>query len=365
MQPTRLMSHDSNIRILSWNARFTDKIGWFDEGEFDRCGQMERRCIYSTNYLVYNQSDVILLDSFYLRFDQFPKYRLPGQKWVFNGYESPDRKSWPNYGVYDSWYNLTMTFTKDSDIFTPYGICVDTNVSASHQNQHVKIIYGNQEQPYLNAAQKIIKSYRNSLNNVNGQLPIKPGGAMWLVSHCNTESKRELYVNTLMKYTRVSIYGRCGKGILPLNKEKQMLTKIYKFYLAFENSLCDEYTTEKLFKVLSQPIVPIVLGNVDYTNILPPHSFIDIKKYKSAAHLGRYLNYLSRTPRAYAKYFDWKKRYACFNRIPFPSLACRMCKYLNDNYSKINSVKSISEFWSKETRCKSVKNYYNNINDLI
>ena len=38
------------------------------------------------------------------------------------------------------------------------------------------------------------------------------------------------------------------------------LARHYKFYLSFENSLCDEYVTEKFWMRLQQPIVPIVMG---------------------------------------------------------------------------------------------------------
>ena len=361
MQPTRLMSHDSNIRILSWNARFTDKIGWFDEGEFDRCGQMERRCIYSTNYLVYNQSDVILLDSFYLRFDEFPKYRLPGQKWVFNGYESPDRKSWPNYGVYDSWYNLTMTFTEDSDIFNPYGICVDTMVSASRQNRHVKAMFGEYEQPYLEMAKLFIQKSNRDMRNSKTGFQRKTGGAVWIVSNCETNSLREHYAASLAKHIPVDVFGQCGKGKVSKEKESKMLNEQYRFYLAFENTLCEEYTTEKLYKALSLAIIPVVLGNVNYSSILPPHSYIDVRNFKSTFHLANYLNYLTRNDTAYQEYFTWKKRYVCFNKITTPSLACRLCSYLNNNYSEKSSIKSISQFWSRNKRCISSNQFYSGI----
>ena len=35
----------------------------------------------------------------------------------------------------------------------------------------------------------------------------------------------------------------------------------YKFYFAFENSLCDDYITEKFFNMLKHNIVPVVLGS--------------------------------------------------------------------------------------------------------
>ena len=35
----------------------------------------------------------------------------------------------------------------------------------------------------------------------------------------------------------------------------------FKFYLAFENALCDDYVTEKFFNIIFNiPTVPVVMG---------------------------------------------------------------------------------------------------------
>ena len=50
---------------------------------------------------------------------------------------------------------------------------------------------------------------------------------------------------------------------------KEML-KDYKFYLAFENSLCQDYITEKFFQAANAGVVPIVYGgisNLDYEEV--------------------------------------------------------------------------------------------------
>ena len=62
------------------------------------------------------------------------------------------------------------------------------------------------------------------------------------VSNCKTESKREKVISRLSKLINVHIYGRCG----PLKCAKKQrdsscyeaMNKTYKFYLSFENSLC-------------------------------------------------------------------------------------------------------------------------------
>ena len=58
-----------------------------------------------------------------------------------------------------------------------------------------------------------------------------------------------------------------------------MLNRKYKFYLSFENSICEDYVTEKVWKILQLHVVPIVLGGADYKDILPPHSYIDVRDF--------------------------------------------------------------------------------------
>ena len=82
--------------------------------------------------------------------------------------------------------------------------------------------------------------------------------AFWLNSHCKTDSKREEYVKSLRKHINIDIYGKCG----PLKYSKfnysakyqdmfqgfEKLAPKYKFYFAFENSICHDYITGDFFK---------------------------------------------------------------------------------------------------------------------
>lgn len=42
-----------------------------------------------------------------------------------------------------------------------------------------------------------------------------------------------------------------------------------------------DYITEKFWKILPYNVIPIVLNCVDMTTVAPPHSYIDIKDFKS------------------------------------------------------------------------------------
>ncbi|CAH8643624.1 unnamed protein product [Heterobilharzia americana] len=88
-----------------------------------------------------------------------------------------------------------------------------------------------------------------------------------------------------------------------------MLTKHYKFYLSFENSLCMDYITEKFFSnSLLHNAIPIVMGASieEYTRFAPPYSFIHVDHFKSPLELAHYLKYLDENDTAYNEYFAWR-----------------------------------------------------------
>ena len=77
--------------------------------------------------------------------------------------------------------------------------------------------------------------------------------AFWIVSHCETDNRREDYVKSLQKYIPIDIYGKCGPFNTSTRDAKRgydILAPIYKFYLAFENSNCHDYATEKFWKTI-------------------------------------------------------------------------------------------------------------------
>ena len=69
-----------------------------------------------------------------------------------------------------------------------------------------------------------------------------------------------------------------------------MMCLPHRFYLAFENSMCDDYVTEKLFEQMAAtelPLVPVVMGGADYADIVPERSVIDVRDFGGPADLAR------------------------------------------------------------------------------
>ena len=263
--------------------------------------------------------------------------RIPEQLWIFWETEVP-----PMVGIkvdkYNYVFNLTATFTQDSDI------PIDT-------------VYG-----LKNCVRN--KQKWKSLQNHNFAVKKRSDVIItWFVSHCGTQSKRYEYVQELQKHIKVDIYGKCGDHICKSRKscDQQLLhgNGSYKFYLSFENSFCDEYVTEKLLRTLDLDVVPIVMGLANYSKILPPDSFIDVRDFKSPRDLAHYLLHLNRHDKLYNQYLRNKGSLDCFpmsNDVPWE---CKLCQYLHKKAEHKSIVHNLSAFWGTESRCVSPEIYYN------
>ena len=64
---------------------------------------------------------------------------------------------------------------------------------------------------------------------------------------------REDYVHSMQDFMSVDIFGLCGNttGCPHGTDCLTTLSREYKFYLAFENSICEDYVSEKLVLIYS------------------------------------------------------------------------------------------------------------------
>ena len=98
--------------------------------------------------------------------------------------------------------------------------------------------------------------------------------------------------------------------------------------MSFENSICTEYITEKFWRTLRLPVIPVVLGpSPDYKKVAPPKSYIDVNDFNSVEELAKYLKYLDQNDEEYLSYFKWRKDFDMFYSN---NAYCTLCKKLND-----------------------------------
>ncbi|KAI6212562.1 Glyco-tran-10-N domain-containing protein [Aphelenchoides besseyi] len=170
--------------------------------------------------------------------------------------------------------------------------------------------------------------------------------AFALISHCNTNSKREVYLSGLQKL--VDLFGKCYKEC---NKENCEVDNIrdYHFYFAFENAVCDGYVTEKFFR-FKKLIVPIVLRKSDYVNLVPEGSFIAVDQFDSIDALAEHLEFLMNNKDEYLKYFEWTRHYERQSPNPIYRALCRACGKLYEP-ERQSTYRNMADFYSPKRLC--------------
>ena len=144
--------------------------------------------------------------------------RPTNQIWALFVLESPYHS--PSFTNSRNLFNWTATYRHDSTIVAPYEKYVPLNASLLTRNP--------------------IKNFASG----------KTKKVAWFVSNCGARNRRRQYAEELSKYIEVDIYGGCGTFKCPRFQSEKcfgMLNTDYKFYLAFENSNCRDYITEKFF----------------------------------------------------------------------------------------------------------------------
>lgn len=214
--------------IFYWNKFFSReiyKVGSRESFELNNCPM--NNCVMTDDMSQFNSSDLILA---YPSDDmKMPEYRLPNQRWVFFIYESPYHSN--NFHKFDNFYNLTSTYKTDSDFGAGY---------------ETEFIY------YW----KLNETFNKNYDYTKGKTHL----AAALISNCYDNSNRLNYINKLKKYIKTDVFGKCGDSSNLDNLSLETIVEKYKFYLAFENSFCEDYITEKFFKVLQFNVVPVVYG---------------------------------------------------------------------------------------------------------
>ncbi|EFX60364.1 hypothetical protein DAPPUDRAFT_19438, partial [Daphnia pulex] len=202
-------------------------------------------CLFTTDMSLLQQSDIVVLH--FDTLEDYPINRQPHQRFVFFHFESPENTAstlMNDPRIRYDYFNWTMTYRRDSDIFL--------------RDFYEKLNFRLELATFIRKKSKMVT---------------------WFVGHCQTPVRREEYVRQLSLYVSVDIFGSCTKKC-PYNCD-EMLRAEYKFYLAFENSWCPDYVTEKFIRPFLYDAVPIVLGGADYNQFAPSNSYINAMDFGS------------------------------------------------------------------------------------
>ena len=187
-----------------------------------------------------------------------------------------------------------MTYRQDSDIVHSYGRVVRRNFSSTiYDHQSIDI--------YLD-----VKTNQSTFD-VAREFSERKNRIAWFVSNCQAKNQRNRLGKKLGEFFPVDQYGRCSS--MKSNETFEETLKKYKFYLAFENSHCKDYITEKSFyNALALGLIPIVFGPTkeDTEKILPVNSFLHIEQFDDLKRVIEQLNSISEDSERFAFYHQWR-----------------------------------------------------------
>lgn len=329
-------NHNRTVIILFWTK-------WFgrspDEGPLRHCSPQHYNCILTMNRSLLSDSSAVVFHIRDLDWNDTPPQRLKSQNFVFFNWESPYHTGGDFSTDVRKWYfNSTMTYRRDSDVYVPYGGVVRRR---SPSRLDLKNLISNKTKPIA-----------------------------WLVSNCQTPSGREILVKKLQKYIPVDIYGGCGPFKCEKDTDQNFYTRScgnifeqnYKFYLAFENSLCTDYVTEKFFLRLKRYLVPIVLERRHYEQLCPDCTspwFIAADDFKNVEDMAKYLEYLNQNSTAYYEYLRWHEYFEMVVHIDSDAGAmptghwCDLCAFEAKRAPEARLMKNAFEWWYSDACRKS------------
>ena len=231
MEKQKIVLFWTNYFSGHWETHFEEFGGKTLPGSDDPLSNAS--CLFTTDRSKLSESNAVVFHGRNFDFNDLPKTRTKSQRWVFYLLESP------THSYYDDnrWaaatklgFNWTMTYTTASDIFCPY--CQISKIN-SLPNRTID-------------EDEMMKIVDNRTQNWAQNFSNRSRDALWFVSNCGGASKRNELAEELRKNgIKVDSFGGCsGKRPDPIIKigPEAFFTK-YKFYLAFENSLCDDYVS--------------------------------------------------------------------------------------------------------------------------
>ncbi|XP_063609079.1 alpha-(1,3)-fucosyltransferase C-like [Penaeus indicus] len=316
--------------ILLWKKFRRNVSEWrhiFSRQERGECGDAPCRVLYNKAFL--READAVVIRPTVHR---LPRVRTPSQLWVLFSVEAPTHPEWNIAQGKRGIFNWTMTYHRDSDVIMPFGRVLPR--LPQHRQERERDYWSEKNASRL---------------------------AVWITSHCETPSRREEYVASLRRVVGVDVYGACGNltngtrdtiAYMPKEVSSSRLGNSYMFYLAFENSVCEDYVTEKFFKALAMDVVPVVLGGANYSSMAPPNSFVDAMDFASPVLLGAHLLSIARNRSLYNSFFAWKSEYQIDLGFPFYPLVCDLCRKLHQNSRQnVKTYTDVESWFRNVSRC--------------
>ena len=319
-------------KILFWTKEFRS-WGWAARAQ-NVLPTCNRNCVVTNDRSDLNSSDAVLFHcediwtnrrslaaTVFNSLNELPPHRNPSQVWVFWNQEPVSH----TYGVIPpGLFNWTAVYRRDSTIFNPY------------EDRYVK-----KTEKELNQSGPIYST---------DYFKDKTKMAVIVESNCADQSRRYRIVAEIAKYVDVDQFGECTNNVIcPKDRGRDECDRSishYKFYLAFENSICQDYVTEKFWRSLTKRHqIPVIAASNATTELLPPNSYLNVFDFASIKHLTDKMKEIGSNETLYNSFLEWIPYYKLDEEDTF----CKLCEALHEN--RTPQVYHDLEGWTKHDSC--------------
>lgn len=266
--------YDTMLYALQWLPLYEDEP--IEGIEYGQKAFYKRKCTFVNCYVTTGKSvfftrnitkfDAILFNVVNLQIPKIiPMPREASQKYIFYAKDPAATNTIPK--KFDDFFNYTWTYKLDSDISIPFIV--------------VSNKFGDVIGPQTNINWMNIMLMKPTKSNIIIELETKKFAVAWIMTNCRANNRRISYVEVLRESLRshamiVDIYG-CGYLEYPENYTDFgccALIADYYFYLAFEDSFCEDYVTEKVLHAIDHYAIPVVYGGANCTRYHQNYIFI-------------------------------------------------------------------------------------------
>lgn len=208
---------------------------------------------------------------------EYISYKESGQIWIAWSRESGHNFFWVDYSEFASLFDLTMGYRQTDDILYPYYKYGYSGLFADKQDRKV------------------------DRDNV-----------CMLISSPLGKTGRFEYLMDLMQYLSIDSYGKWQRNKV-LEHDQGRASKLdlyrkYKFVIAFENVIEDDYVTEKFFDPLLAGSVPIYLGATNIQEFQPGgNCFLDVRNFSSPKELADFIKKCCADDEQYESFHHWRQ----------------------------------------------------------
>lgn len=290
-------------------STFFGEMKWYEESKHVFSSVCNNSCTLTNNKsqisiadaIVFHLADITWQGQALTGFKfSFPTYRSADQVWILYNLE-PMTMIWGDMTAWQGLFNWTMSYMRSSDVYTPYGIARK-----------------------LTDAQISDKPNDKTLKNFDFFGAKSQEGAIAVISHCTDDARRYRVIGELKKYLNVKVFGRCGDVCPDGYQSCNKLLGDYKFYIAFENSDCNDYVSEKYWRSLIREQIPLVAWKLNMDGIVIPGSYINVYDFANIEAAGRYIANVGRNRTLYNSYFRWRFTHTLENTNGW----CNLCDTL-------------------------------------